>query len=120
MHHVSAELCARFVADAPPDGCIDDAVRAWKKSDGDIREVVRAIVHSPDFWAPVNVQSKVKTPLEFVVSALRAVHGVPDSTPAHRPARRRSSASRSSSTQRPTATASARRTGSTAAPCWRG
>jgi uncharacterized protein (DUF1800 family) len=81
MHHVSAQLCARFVSDVPPDGCIDDAVGAWKRSGGDIREVVRAIIHSPDFWAPVNVQSKVKTPLEFVVSALRAVNGVPDSTP---------------------------------------
>ena len=81
MHHVSAQLCARFVADVPPDGCIDDAVRAWKKSKGDIREVVRAIVRSPDFWAASNVQSKVKTPLEFVVSAVRALGGTPDTTP---------------------------------------
>ena len=81
MHHVSAQLCARFVADAPPDGCIDDAVRAWKKSKGDIREVVRAIVLSPDFWAASNVQSKVKTPFEFVVSAVRALGGTPDTTP---------------------------------------
>ena len=81
MHHVSAQLCARFVNDVPPDGCIDDAVRAWKKSGGEIREVVRAIIRSPDFWAAVNVQSKVKTPLEFVASALRAVGATPDSTP---------------------------------------
>ncbi len=81
MHHISAELCARFVNDVPPDGCIDDAVAAWRRSGGEIREVVRAIIHSPDFWAPVNIQSKVKTPLEFVASALRAVNGVPDSTP---------------------------------------
>ncbi|MES2304172.1 MAG: DUF1800 domain-containing protein [Gemmatimonadota bacterium] len=81
MHHVSAKLCARFVADVPPDGCIDDAVRAWKQSGGEIREVVRAILYSPDFWAAANVQSKVKTPLEFVVSALRAVGGEPDATP---------------------------------------
>lgn len=81
MHFVSAKLCARFVNDDPPDGCIDDAVRAWKKSDGDIRQVLRAIFNSPDFWAPVNRAAKVKTPLEFVVSAVRAVGGVPDSTP---------------------------------------
>jgi len=81
MHHVSAQLCARFVSDVAPDGCIDDAVHAWKKSNGDIREVVRAIIHSPDFWAAGNVQSKVKTPLEFVASALRAVGALPDSTP---------------------------------------
>ncbi|MEO5798118.1 MAG: DUF1800 domain-containing protein [Gemmatimonadales bacterium] len=81
MHHISAKLCARFVADDPPDGCIDDAVRAWKQSGGEIREVVRAILYSPDFWAAANVQSKVKTPLEFVVSAVRAVAGQPDETP---------------------------------------
>ena len=81
MHHLSAKLCARFVADVPPDGCIDDAVRAWRQSDGDIRTVMRAIVHSPDFWALANVQSKTKTPLEFVASAVRAVGGAPDATP---------------------------------------
>jgi len=80
-HHVSAKLCARLVADRPPDGCIDDAVRAWQRSDGEIREVVRAIVRSPDFWAPAVVGAKVKTPLEFLVSAVRAVGGVPDETP---------------------------------------
>jgi len=81
LHHVSAKLCARLVADQPPDGCVDAAVAAWRRSDGEIREVVRAIVRSPDFWAPAAVGSKVKTPLEFVVSAVRAVAGEPDTTP---------------------------------------
>ncbi len=81
MHHVSAELCQKFVADDPPDGCVDDAVRAWQESHGDIRKIVAAIVHGQDFWAPNNIDSKVKTPLEFVVSAVRAVGGVPDTTP---------------------------------------
>jgi len=82
MHHVSAELCTRFVRDDPPDGCVDDAVRAWKASGGDMREVLRAIFASPDFWAAANVRSKVKTPLEFVASAVRAVGGEPDTLPA--------------------------------------
>src|SRR5437667_32832 len=81
MHHVSRRLCQRFVNDDPPDGCVDDAVTAWKRSDGDIREVLRAIFRSPDFWAPENVRAKIKTPLEFVVSAARAVGGEPDTTP---------------------------------------
>lgn len=81
MHHVSWKLCQRFVSDDPPDGCVDDAVAAWKRSNGDIREVLRAIVSSPDFWAPQNVRTKVKTPLEFVVSAVRAVGADPDTTP---------------------------------------
>jgi len=79
-HFVSGKLCARFVNDDPPDGCVDDAVRAWKASGGDIREVLRAIFRSPDFWAARNVGAKIKTPLEFVASAVRAVGGVPDTT----------------------------------------
>jgi uncharacterized protein (DUF1800 family) len=81
MHFVSAKLCARFVSDVPSDGCTDDAVRAWKRTNGDMREVVRAIVRSPDFWTGAAIGAKVKTPLEFVVSAVRAVGGVPDTTP---------------------------------------
>jgi uncharacterized protein (DUF1800 family) len=81
IHHVCRKLCARFVSDDPPDGCVDAAVAAWQKSDGDMREVLRAIVHSDDFWSARAVRGKVKTPLEFVASALRAVDADPDSTP---------------------------------------
>src|SRR5438477_6635652 len=81
MHHVSAKLCARFVADESPDGCVDAAVAAWQKTRGDIRAVLRAIFTSPDFWAPQVVRSKVKTPFEFVVSAVRVVAADPDTTP---------------------------------------
>ena len=81
MHHVSWKLCQRFVSDDPPDGCVDEAVAAWRRSSGDVREVLRAIFHGPDFWAPHNVRAKVKTPLEFVVSAARAVSAEPDTSP---------------------------------------
>ncbi len=81
MHHVSAKLCARIVADEPPDGCIDAAVAAWQKTHGDIRAVVRAIVTSPDFWSAQAIGTKVKTPFEFVVSAVRATGVEPDTTP---------------------------------------
>jgi uncharacterized protein (DUF1800 family) len=80
MHHVSRKLCARFVSDDPPDGCVDAAVDAWHRTNGDIRAVLRAIFTSPDFWAPQAVRAKVKTPLEFVVSAVRATGAEPDST----------------------------------------
>jgi len=80
MRHLSAQLCARFVADDPPDGCIDAGVHAWQRTGGDIREVLRAIFQSPEFWAPQYRAAKVKTPLEFVVSAVRAVDGAPDTT----------------------------------------
>src|SRR5256884_9358175 len=81
MHHVSRKLCQRFVNDDPPDGCVDDAVAAWRRSSGDMRAVLQAIFHGPDFWAAANVRAKVKTPLEFVVSAARAVAAEPDTSP---------------------------------------
>ena len=81
MHHVSWKLCQRFVRDDPPDGCVDEAVAAWRRSSGDVREVLRAIFHGPDFWAPDKVRAKVKTPLEFVVSAARVVSAEPDTSP---------------------------------------
>jgi uncharacterized protein (DUF1800 family) len=81
MHHISAKLCARFVADEPPDGCVDAAAAAWQKTRGDIRAVLRAIFTSPDFWSAQAIGTKVKTPFEFVVSAVRATAIEPDDTP---------------------------------------
>jgi uncharacterized protein (DUF1800 family) len=80
MRHVSSKLCARLVNDRPPQECVTTAMHAWKESDGDIAEVVKAILHSQSFWAPENRGVKVKTPLEFVLSAIRVVGGEPDTT----------------------------------------
>ena len=46
--------------------------QTFLKKDGDIREVLRTMFRSPEFWAPATYRAKVKTPLEFVVSAARA------------------------------------------------
>ncbi len=78
--HLAHKLCARFVADEPPDGCVDAAVAAWQRTHGDIRAVLRAIVASPDFWADENRQARFKTPLEFVTSAVRALGAEPDTS----------------------------------------
>ena len=69
---ISYKLARRFVADEPPAALVDRAAATFRKTDGDIREVVRTIVTSPEFSAPAYRQAKVKTPFEFVVSALRA------------------------------------------------
>jgi uncharacterized protein (DUF1800 family) len=80
MRHVSTRLCARLVADDPPDGCVDAGVHAWRSSGGDLRAVVGAILRSPEFWAPEHRAAKLKTPLEFLVSAARALDARPDTT----------------------------------------
>ncbi len=69
---ISTKLVRKFVADEPPAALVDKASAVFKRTDGDIREVVRAIVTSPEFLGPAYRNAKVKTPLEFVVSAARA------------------------------------------------
>lgn len=68
---ISTKLAVRFVSDDPPPALIDRMTQAYLKKDGDIREVLKVMFHSPEFWATESYRAKVKTPLEFVVSAVR-------------------------------------------------
>jgi len=74
-HFLSKKLAIRFVSDDPPQTLVDRMAKAYLKSDGDVREVLRTMFHSPEFWAPDADRAKIKTPLEFVVSAVRATGG---------------------------------------------
>ena len=69
---VATKLVRRFVADEPPAALVDRAAATFRQTDGDIREVVRTILTSPEFFAPAAYRAKVKTPFEFVASAVRA------------------------------------------------
>lgn len=78
-HFISYKLAQRFVADDPPPALVDRMAQTYLSSDGDIKQVLRAMVHSPEFWSRANYRNKVKTPLEFVASAFRAT----DTNPAN-------------------------------------
>ncbi len=71
-HFISQKLAMRFVSDDPPATLVERMTQTFLKRDGDIREVLRTMFQSPEFWAPEAYRAKVKTPLEFVVSAVRA------------------------------------------------
>jgi len=71
---IATKLARRFVADDPPVSVVNRAAEAFRRSDGDIRTVVRTIVDSPEFYSPEVYQAKVKKPLEFAASALRATN----------------------------------------------
>ncbi len=71
-HFISQKLAMRFVSDDPPAALVDRMTKTFLKKDGDIREVLRTMFKSPEFWSPEAYRAKVKTPLEFVVSAVRA------------------------------------------------
>jgi len=70
-HHVAFELAQRLVADEPPPALVDRAAARFRDTKGDLREVVKTIVTSPEFIAPAARGAKFKTPFELVVSAVR-------------------------------------------------
>ncbi len=73
-HFIANALVRRFVADAPPPALVDRAAATFRSTGGDLREVTRVILTSPEFYAPEAYRAKVKTPFEFVVSALRVTN----------------------------------------------
>jgi uncharacterized protein (DUF1800 family) len=69
---IATKLARRFVSDEPPASVVDRAAKVFLSSKGDLREVTRAIITSPEFFSAEARRAKVKTPLEFVASAVRA------------------------------------------------
>jgi uncharacterized protein (DUF1800 family) len=74
-HHVSLQIAQRFVSDNPPPAVVDAMAATWVKTGGDIREVMRTMLASPQFWSQETYRAKVKTPEEYVISAVRATGG---------------------------------------------
>ncbi len=71
-HFISLKLAQRFVSDNPPTTLVDSMAKTFEKKKGDIREVLETMFHSSEFWDEASYRAKVKTPLEFVASAVRA------------------------------------------------
>jgi len=69
---IATKLARRFVSDTPPQSLVDRAAKKFLDSGGDLREVTRTILLSPEFLGADAVNAKAKTPFEFLVSALRA------------------------------------------------
>jgi uncharacterized protein (DUF1800 family) len=69
---ISRKLAIRFVGDEPPQSLVDRMAKTYQHSDGDISAVLNTLFHSPEFWTADAYRAKVKTPLEYVVSAARA------------------------------------------------
>lgn len=69
---ISKKLAQRFLTDDPPEEVVKQMAATFQKTDGDIREVLRTLFHSPEFYSTKHYRAKTKTPFEFVISALRA------------------------------------------------
>ena len=69
--HIAYQLAQRLVADEPPPALVDRAAARFRTTGGDLREVVRTIVTSPEFLAADVRDAKFKTPFALVVSTMR-------------------------------------------------
>jgi uncharacterized protein (DUF1800 family) len=68
--HIATKLARHFIADEPPPTLVDRLASRFLDTDGDLKEVARALVSTPEAWAPE--QAKIKRPSEWIVAALRA------------------------------------------------
>ena len=69
--HVAAKLARHFIADEPPPGAVARIARAFRDSDGHLPSVHAALLDCPEAWE--RPLAKLKSPIEYVVSCLRAL-----------------------------------------------
>ena len=79
---ISTKLAVRFVSDTPPKAMVDRMTQTFLESRGNIRQVLLAMVNSPEFFTANTYRAKLKTPQEFVLSAVRATNAQVDSASA--------------------------------------
>jgi uncharacterized protein (DUF1800 family) len=72
---IARKLCVRFVADEPPAALVERVATVFSHSDGDLKTTYRAIFDAPEFLSEGAYRSKIKSPLEFTVSAVRTLGG---------------------------------------------
>jgi uncharacterized protein (DUF1800 family) len=68
---IATKLARRFISDDPPPAVIDRAASVFLKTDGSIRETLRAIITSPEFFSTASYRAKVRSPFEYVAAAMR-------------------------------------------------
>jgi uncharacterized protein (DUF1800 family) len=72
---VATKLARHFVSDNPPTALVDRVASVFTKSNGDIRETLRAIFSSPEFNSADAYRAKIKRPFELTISAIRTLGG---------------------------------------------
>ncbi|HWR33075.1 MAG TPA: DUF1800 domain-containing protein [Chitinophagaceae bacterium] len=71
---LSKKIAVRFVNDNPPSSLINKMAETFTKSDGDIKEVLKTMVSSSEFWNKDAIREKTKSPFELAVSSIRVLN----------------------------------------------
>ncbi|RMH20422.1 MAG: DUF1800 family protein, partial [Gemmatimonadetes bacterium] len=73
-HHIARQLALRFVSDDPPERLVNDLAQVFLDTEGDLREVTRALFTHPDFYRSDVAGARVKSPFTLVAGTLRLTH----------------------------------------------
>ncbi len=76
--HLAAKLVQHFVADAPPPGAVARIEGVLRDTDGDLAEAAAALVALPEAWQSL---TKLRSPQDYVLAALRAADLPEDTRP---------------------------------------
>jgi uncharacterized protein (DUF1800 family) len=68
--HMATKLARHFIADDPPPTLVDGLTQRFLDTEGDLKEVVAALIAAPESWAAE--QAKIKRPGEWIAAMLRA------------------------------------------------
>jgi len=79
-HYIAFKLARRFVSDTPSKALVDRAAETFRRTDGNLKEVMRTILTSPEFFSRAAYRAKTKSPFELVVSARRIMNASPDTS----------------------------------------
>ncbi len=72
-HFISKELAQHFVADNPPEALVNRMAQTFLSTNGSIREVMKTMLNSKEFWSQGAYRAKLKSPFEMVASSARAL-----------------------------------------------
>jgi len=71
--HIARKLAVHFVADEPPQSLVDKLTERFIVSDGDLKEVAKALIVADESWTPK--RAKLKRPFDWHIGALRLAGG---------------------------------------------
>jgi uncharacterized protein (DUF1800 family) len=75
--HLCTKLWEYFAYPNPSEKVVDRLVGVWKKSDGDIRTILRSIATSKEFWSEECLGHRTKSPMDFTVGLYRCFEIAP-------------------------------------------
>jgi uncharacterized protein (DUF1800 family) len=74
--HIARKLARHFAADDPPPALVERLTKRFLDTDGDLKELAKALVEAPETWDERRV--KLKRPSEWLIAAARALGSAPE------------------------------------------